>query len=103
MKILTYTTLYPNDVQTRHGIFVEQRLRHLMAQKPVQAKVVAPIPWFPSNNKAFGDYADYARVAKQENRYGIEIYHPRYGVIPKIGMTLSPVLLEFPPIARLLE
>ncbi|MDD2725338.1 MAG: glycosyltransferase family 4 protein [Methylovulum sp.] len=93
MKILTYTTLYPNDVQPRHGIFVEQRLRHLLGQKNVQAKVVAPVPWFPSSSKHFGVYADYARVARQENRYGIDAYHPRYPVIPKIGMTIAPALL----------
>ncbi|PPD50224.1 MAG: glycosyl transferase family 1 [Methylobacter sp.] len=93
MKILTYTTLYPNDVQSRHGIFVEQRLRHLLAQKQLEAKVVAPIPWFPSSSTRFGAYADYARIAKQESRYGIDVHHPRYPVIPKIGMTVAPALL----------
>ncbi|POZ51055.1 glycosyltransferase family 4 protein [Methylovulum psychrotolerans] len=93
MRILTYTTLYPNDVQLRHGIFVEQRLRHLLAQKHVEAKVVAPVPWFPSSAKLFGAYGDYARISRQEQRHGIDIYHPRYAVIPKFGMMVSPALL----------
>jgi len=93
MKILTYTTLYPNDVQPRHGIFVEQRLRQLMDQQNIQVKVVAPVPWFPSSAKRFGVYADYARVGRQENRFGIAVYHPRYLAIPKIGMTIAPALL----------
>ncbi|MDD5271165.1 MAG: glycosyltransferase family 4 protein [Methylovulum sp.] len=105
MKILTYTTLYPNDVQLRHGIFIEQRLRHLLAQTPVEAKVVAPVPWFPSTAQRFGSYADYARVARQECRHGIDVYHPRYPVIPKIGMTVAPALLaaaSLPFIKRLM-
>lgn len=105
MKILTYTTLYPNDVQFRHGIFTEQRLRHLLEQKPVQAKVVAPVPWFPSSAKCFGAYADFARVCRQEQRHGIDIYHPRYPVIPKIGMNLTPALMAaatLPTVKRLM-
>lgn len=93
MKILTYTTLYPNDVQPRHGIFVEQRLRHLLAQQAVQAEVIAPVPWFPSKNPRFGAYADYAKVARFEQRHNIAIYHPRYLVLPKIGMLITPFLL----------
>lgn len=93
MKILTYTTLYPNGVQPRHGIFVEQRLRHLLLQHPVTAKVVAPVPWFPSGDKRFGLYAEYAHVTRQELRHGIDIVHPRYPVLPKIGMAVAPFLL----------
>jgi len=93
MKILTFTTLYPNNIQHRHGIFVEQRLRQLLQQQPVTAKVVAPVPWFPFTAKCFGSYSDYARIAQRELRHGIEVYYPRYPVIPKIGMTVSPMLL----------
>jgi glycosyltransferase involved in cell wall biosynthesis len=93
MKILTFTTLYPNAIQMRHGIFVEQRLRHLLQRNDVEAKVVAPVPWFPLSSECFGAYAQYARVPKQEQRHGIDIYHPRFPVIPKIGMTVAPALL----------
>ena len=30
MKILTFSTLFPNSEQPSHGIFVETRLKHLM-------------------------------------------------------------------------
>lgn len=93
MKILTFTTLYPNHNQPRHGVFVEQRLRHLLEQQPVTAKVVAPVPWFPWKSKRFGAYSNYAGIAREELRHGIEVYHPRYFVIPKIGMTMAPILL----------
>ena len=32
-------------------------------------------------------------MPSEENRFDIEILHPRFPVIPKIGMTLSPFLL----------
>lgn len=93
IKVLTYTTLYPNSIQEHHGIFVENRLRHLVASGQVDARVIAPVPWFPLGGQAFGRYADFARVPRKETRNGIDVLHPRYPVVPKIGMTLAPFLL----------
>lgn len=93
MRILLFSTLYPNAIQTRHGIFVEQRMRKLLQSDRVEAKVVAPIPWFPFSSRVFGQYAVFAQVPKHEQRHGIDIQHPRYPVIPKFGMTLAPMLL----------
>jgi teichuronic acid biosynthesis glycosyltransferase TuaC len=93
MNILTFSTLYPNNVQERHGIFVETRLRHLTRHTDVNSIVVAPVPWFPFRSKFFGEYSKYADVKKSESRHGIKIYHPKYLVIPKIGMYLTPLFL----------
>ena len=93
MKILTFSTLFPNAQRPGHGIFVETRLRHLLASGQVEARVVAPVPWFPLHHPRFGDYASYARVPAREKRSGIEVAHPRYPVLPKVGMTLAPALL----------
>ncbi|MES1981082.1 MAG: glycosyltransferase family 4 protein [Pseudomonadota bacterium] len=93
IKILTFSSLYPNAVQPTNGIFVENRLRHLVASGEVEVKVVAPVPWFPFAGAAFGKYGDYARVPAYDVRHGIEVYHPRYLVVPKIGMSIAPVLM----------
>jgi teichuronic acid biosynthesis glycosyltransferase TuaC len=93
MKILTFTTLYPDATRPGHGIFVENRLRHLVADGTVQSRVVAPVPWFPSTQPRFGEYADYARVPAAEVRHGIPVLHPRYLLLPKVGMTLAPYLM----------
>ena len=58
LRLLTFSTLYPNDQQPNHGIFVENRLRHLVASGEVLATVVAPVPWFPSGAAVFGDLGD---------------------------------------------
>ena len=33
LPLLTFSTLYPNDQRPNHGIFVENRLRHLVADR----------------------------------------------------------------------
>ena len=53
MKLLTFSTLFPNAEQPNHGIFVETRLRYLLASGQVTSRVVAPVPWFPFNESAF--------------------------------------------------
>lgn len=96
MRFLTFTTLYPNSIQKDHGLFVEHRLTSLLQANPgYAARVIAPVPWFPSRLKVFGKYAEFASVARQENRKGVEILHPRYLAIPKIGMIVSPLLLAY--------
>ena len=93
IKILTFSTLYPNDQQTTHGVFVENRLQHLLASGAVQSRVVAPIPWFPFKSERFGAHAAFARACRSQTRKGVEILHPRYPIIPKIGMTATPLLM----------
>lgn len=93
LKILTFTTLFPNAAQPVHGVFVENRLRHLIASGNVQAHVVAPVPWFPFRSSMFGQYADFAKVPKVEERHGLTIYHPRFPLIPKIGTNLTPLCM----------
>ncbi|MBL27590.1 MAG: glycosyl transferase family 1 [Rhodospirillaceae bacterium] len=92
MRLLTYTTLWPNSIQPTHGVFVENRLRHLVAAG-VETRIVAPVPWFPSSAGLFGSYAAFAAVPPAEERNGFEVHHPRYVVVPKIGMTLTPYTL----------
>ncbi len=93
MKLLTFSTLYPNHVKKNKGIFVEQRLRKLLRLGHIDSRVVAPIPWFPFKSDTFGEYANLALVSRQERRNNIPIFHPRYFLIPKIGMPLAPLLL----------
>lgn len=103
MKILVVSSLYPNAVQRRHGIFIEHRVGHV-AGPGDEVRVVAPIPWFPSRHPRFGRYADFASAPKMAVRRGVPITHPRYPVIPKIGMASAPWLMAaalYPRVARL--
>lgn len=90
MKVLLFSSLYPSAVRPIHGIFVETRLRELLKTGQVQAKVVAPVPWFPFKAKRFGEYAQFAATPRFETRNGVEVHHPRYLLLPKVGMNLAP-------------
>ena len=106
MKLLTFSSLFPNAVRPNHGIFVETRLRYLLASGKAESRVVAPVPWFPFKNERFGDYAAFAQVPDEEVRYGIQVQHPRYVLIPKVGMTLAPALMAAavkPVIGRIID
>jgi glycosyltransferase involved in cell wall biosynthesis len=106
MKILTFSTLFPNSEKPGHGIFVETRLRHLVASGRVESRVVAPVPWFPFTHERFGSYARMAKAPRHEIRHGIPVVHPRYPVLPKVGMNAAPFLLAQaakPAIGRLID
>ncbi len=105
IRLLTFSTLFPHEARPNQGIFVENRLRHLLASGEATTTVLAPVPWFPSRSARFGDWALNARAPAVETRHGFEIRHPRFPVIPKIGMSAAPWLLYramVPQIARLL-
>lgn len=93
LNILSITTLYPNAKDPTFGVFVENRLRKLAERPGVRVKVVAPVPWFPCRQSLFGRYARYARIPANERRHGIDVSHPRFLQVPKIGTHLSPFFL----------
>lgn len=93
LRILLFSTLYPSEARPHHGIFVETRLKKLLASGQVEVRVVAPVPWFPLAHARWGQYAVFARTPRQETRAGIAIQHPSYPLLPKIGMSIAPFLL----------
>lgn len=104
LRTLLFSSLYPSSVRPGHGIFVETRLRELLSSGQVTTHVVAPVPWFPSQNPRWGEYARMASTPKRESRNGIDVLHPRYFLPPKVGMTLAPLSMALgalPAIRRL--
>ena len=84
--ILTLTGLYPSSARPRHGVFVEERLHHLLGTGGITATVFAPVPWFPFTSSYFGEYGRLARTPRTGIRRNVEVSYPRYLSIPKIGM-----------------
>ncbi len=95
LDILTFTSLYPNPQNTRNGIFVEHRVYQLLRSQQVRIRVVAPVPWFPFKSPIFGRYARVARIPFTDKRKGINVWHPSYLTVPKVGMTAAPVLMAY--------
>jgi glycosyltransferase involved in cell wall biosynthesis len=93
VRILTLSTLYPNPAQPVHGIFVENRLRHLLEAGQFEGCVVAPVAWSPLRRLRVANPAAVTGIPAREVRHGITVHHPRFLTIPKLGMTLAPTLL----------
>lgn len=93
IRSLLFSTLYPSSIRPGHGIFVETRLRHLLGSGEVESRVVAPVPWFPLRHPRFGEWGRVGATPHQEVHNGIEVWHPRYLLPPKIGMNIAPIML----------
>lgn len=93
LRLLTFSTLYPSAARPTHGVFVENRLRQLVATGEAESTVLAPVPWFPGTSPRFGQWAAWARTPRAETRHGLAVHHPRYPVIPRLGMSAAPFLL----------
>ena len=86
MKVLTFTTLYPNNIWPNHGVFIKERMTHFAKLNGCEVKVVSPVPYFPRIK--IGERWKYSEVARHEKIDGLEVSHPRYFMTPKIGMSL---------------
>ena len=86
MKILTFTTLFPNAKKPDFGIFIKNRMAAVKDLPGVELKVIAPVPFFPPL-KFTKKWYTYSQIPKCELIDGIEVFHPRYFVTPKVGMT----------------
>jgi len=78
LSLLTFTTLYPNAAQPNHGVFVENRLRHLVETGRATSVVLAPVPWLR------------VPAPVREQRFGLDVHHPRFLTMPRIGMRIHP-------------
>jgi teichuronic acid biosynthesis glycosyltransferase TuaC len=92
MKILTYTSLFPNRAQPFHGVFVYQRMLHFARRSQNQVVVVSPVPWVPKWVSS-PEYAGASTVPEREQIGGMTVFHPKYLLIPKISMPLHGLLM----------
>lgn len=102
MKILTYTTIFPNEQFPRHGLFVRERIRAVA--RFCDIRVMAPVPWVPDLAIVPDRYRQCRRIDACETQDGLCVDHPRFTVIPRVFKTADPVLLAaatLRPIRRL--
>jgi len=92
MRILTYTSLFPNAKQKDLGVFIYQRMAHLARRPGMQVEVVAPVPYFPPWIRA-KRWESLREIPREETIANLTVYHPRYLLIPKISMPLHGLLM----------
>jgi teichuronic acid biosynthesis glycosyltransferase TuaC len=86
MNVLVFTTLYPNNEWPTQGVFIKERMLQVSKLGNCNIKVVAPVPYYPALK--MGWRWKFSQVPYFERRDGVEIYHPRFFMTPKIGMLL---------------
>lgn len=92
MRILTFTSLFPNATAPAFGIFIYQRVSHFAGRPGASVQVIAPIPYFPAWLPV-SKWRLHSRVPKHEIIGNLNVYHPRYPLLPKIAMPLHGLLM----------
>lgn len=84
MRLLVYTTLFPNAAEPHHGVFVRERLRLYREAHGGEATVVAPTPWAPPAGGP-PHWQRYRDVPRSERWGDVDVVHPRYPSPPGFG------------------
>jgi glycosyltransferase involved in cell wall biosynthesis len=82
MKVLVFTTVFPNPAQPTHGLFVFERIRHLTPFTDI--RIVAPVCW-PVRLRQ--------RVAHVEMRDSIAVLHPTFWYLPGVFKVIDGLFL----------
>jgi len=83
MRVLVFTSLFPNNVRPQHGIFIQERMARVASFPGMQLRVVAPVPYFPP--LPIPAWSEYSRVSPCTEAEGISVCHPRYFLLPKVS------------------
>jgi teichuronic acid biosynthesis glycosyltransferase TuaC len=92
MRVLTLTSLFPNQIEPTLGIFIYQRMSHFARRPGNQVIAVAPVRYFPGWLR-WSKWSGYGRVPRREQIGNLTVYHPRYLLLPKISMPLHGWLM----------
>lgn len=90
MNLVVYTSLWPNSERPNFSVFVKHRVAAMARMHGTRLRVVAPVPYFPRGIQSAivpGHWLRDARLPEREQIDGIETWHPRHLVTPKIGMS----------------
>lgn len=85
LRVLSLSTLYPNDLTPNFGVFVERQMQAVMKRGDVDLTMVNPlgIPPFPLSRHP--RYRALSSLPAEELRGGVAVLRPRFRLIPGIG------------------
>jgi teichuronic acid biosynthesis glycosyltransferase TuaC len=92
VRVLTFTSLFPNREKPLQGVFIFQRMAHFAARIGNQVEVIAPVPYFPSWVR-FSRWMKEGQIPREEVIGNLKIHHPRYLLVPKVSMLLHGLLM----------
>jgi teichuronic acid biosynthesis glycosyltransferase TuaC len=84
-QILTFTNLFPSSAAPTHGLFVQERMRRVIARTGMRWQVVAPVPWVPLGLRDATARA-FAKLPERETVDCVVVHHPRYFHLPGLSL-----------------
>jgi glycosyltransferase involved in cell wall biosynthesis len=91
LRVVSFTTIFPNSMQPRHGLFVQRRIEAM--SRTAEVRVVAPVPWAPPVPGLPARFYRCAHVNPLETAGGLPVHHPRFIAIPGVLKSVDPALL----------
>jgi teichuronic acid biosynthesis glycosyltransferase TuaC len=92
VRILTYTSLFPNSERPIQGVFVYQRIVHVSQRMGNEVQVISPVPYFPRWFR-WTRWNRSGQIPLEERTADLIVYHPRYPLLPKISMIFHGLLM----------
>ncbi|MBB6122721.1 glycosyltransferase [Sphingobium subterraneum] len=85
LRVLTLSTLFPDQTRPNFGVFVERQTRELAGREGTDVTVIAPIGIAPWPLSALAPYRTLRALPDKEQWQRMTVYRPRFPLIPKIG------------------
>ena len=93
LRVLTLSTLFPNQLEPNFGVFVEGQTLRLAAREGVELRVLSAVarPPFPLNQLA--RYRRLRALPLEESWKGVPVARPRFTTAPGLSGALNPASL----------
>ncbi|MFN3517170.1 MAG: glycosyltransferase [Novosphingobium sp.] len=85
LRVLSLSTLYPNDAMPNFGVFVERQMQAVMQRGDVDLTMVNPLGIAPFPLSRHPRYRALTGLPDTELRGGVPVLRPRFRLIPGIG------------------
>lgn len=85
LRVITLSTLFPDETRPNFGVFVERQTRQLAALEEIDLKVIAPIGLPPWPFSRQGHYKRLADIPLEDAWKGLDVRRPRFSVLPATG------------------
>tara|TARA_R110001599_G_scaffold105043_1_gene266052 strand:+ start:13162 stop:14340 length:1179 start_codon:yes stop_codon:yes gene_type:complete len=90
LRVLTLSTLFPHGAAPNFGIFVERQTAELASRAEADVTVINPVGVPPWPLSRLGQYRTLNALPEHEEWRGLDVYRPRFRLIPKIGGASNP-------------
>ena len=90
VRVLSISTLYPNDSAPNFGIFVERQMQAVAQRGDADLVLINPLGIPPWPLSLHPHYRAMTSLPVQELRGGVTVLRPRFRLLPRIGGRFNP-------------